>query len=110
MEIGKIKARNYEFNVVFTGGEYVFFNNWCGIAAVATRKGYDGRDIDTFVVTLGNDHLIGGSFGSDDAMLSVVKRYVNKNEAKYIDRDIVYEVEHKALHNAYVTMSVNYRD
>lgn len=107
MEFGKIKSRGYEFNVIFTGGEYVFYNDYCGIAAVAKRVDYN-MNIHKFIVTLGNEHLKGGSFGGDDTMLSVVKKYVNKNECRYIEVHPKYEIEHKALQNAYVTMQVNY--
>lgn len=99
MEFYKINARGYELNVVFVGGKYVFFNAWCGIAAIAERttpyeKIASGEE--SFNIKYGNDNLVGGSMGYR-GIIPVVKRLVNKAESRYIQTKVTYTEERVAL-------------
>ena len=95
MEFYTTKKNGYEFNVVFNGQKYVFFNNWCGIAAIAERTTPSekiGTNNETFIIKYGNEHLVGGSMGYT-AIIPVVKRVVNAAENKYISKKIIYKEE-----------------
>ena len=92
MEFYKINAKNYELNVVFNGMSYVFFNSWCGIAAVANRTTPANKissGTESFEIIYGNEHLIGGSLGYG-AILPYVKKLINKQESKYIQIKVEY--------------------
>ena len=108
MEFYTTKRNGYEFNVVFNGGKYVFFNSYCGIAAVAERTTTPeevGTGNESFNIKYGNDHLVGGSMGYD-AILPVVKRIVNAAENKYISKKIKYTTERVDLSRWYATINV----
>ena len=99
MEISVVKSHGYTFNVLFTGNKYYFLNSYCGIAAIATRKGYETEnEQNTFVLSVGNEHLDGGSFGGA-AMVSLCKRVINKAENQYIKKTLNYEVINEPLHH-----------
>ena len=99
MEISVVKSHGYTFNVLFTGNKYYFLNSYCGIAAIATRKGYETEnDQNTFVLSVGNEHLDGGSFGGA-AMISLCKRVINKAENQFIKKTVNYEVINEPLHH-----------
>lgn len=91
MEIYKIKRNECEVNVIFTGKQYIFHNSYFGILAVATRKGYEDEDMNTFTLEYGNDNTTGGSFG-DDYCATMAKRVINKLESIYSEREIHYDI------------------
>ena len=88
MELNFIKKGGVQ--VIFTGKEYIFKNNWYGILAVATRKGYAPDDMQHFTIQVGNEYSSGSSHYNDTAVLAMVKRYVNKQEGKTTTYDILY--------------------
>jgi hypothetical protein len=99
MKFYNTKKNGYEFNVIFTGDKYVFFNGWCGIAAVAERTtpaGQIASGHECFTIYYGNEHLVGGSMGYK-AIIPVVKRIVNKAESRYISKKIQYTEERADL-------------
>lgn len=90
MTISTINSRGYEINVIFTGSHYYFISSYCGIVAVATRKGYEtDEERETFILRAGNRHLIGGSLGGS-VMFSVAERFIRKNENKYIEHNTTF--------------------
>ena len=101
MEFGTIKRNGYEFNVVFNGSHYYFFNSYCGLVCIASRD-YDKTDVNEhttfFTLYVGNDNLVGGSI-TDDVMVSIAKKYINKNENRYMPTEVGYEAEKAPLHN-----------
>jgi hypothetical protein len=99
MEISVVKSKGYIFNVIFTGNKYYFINSWCGVAAIATRKGYETEnEQNTFILSVGNDHLTGGSFGGSE-MVTLCKRVINKAENQFIKKTVKYEVINEPLHH-----------
>ena len=111
MEFYKINARNYELNVVFNGKMYIFFNGWCGIAAIAERttpadKIASGEE--NFNIKYGNEHLTGGSLGYG-AILPHVKKFVNKCENKFLQKNVTYTEEYCDLSKWYATIDVQKR-
>lgn len=95
MEISVLKSKGYTFSVIFTGSHYYFISSWCGVAAVAVRNGQS----DNFTIYYGNEHLLGGSFGSG-SILPLVKRFINKSENKYIKKVCSFSAIEKPLHDA----------
>ena len=91
MEIYKIERQGCEVNVLFTGKQYIFQNSYYGILAVATRKGYEDEDMNTFTLEYGNDNTIGDSFGGDYCA-TMAKRVINKIESLYSEREIHYDI------------------
>lgn len=109
MEFFTTKKRNYEFNVIFTGSQYVFFNGWCGIAAVAERTTpveqiASGKE--SFTIYYGNEHLIGGSMGYG-AIIPVVKKIVNAGENKYVETKVNYTEVRADLSRWSATLNIN---
>ena len=103
MEVNVIKKG--EVQVIFTGKEYIFRNDWYGILAVATRKGYALDDMHHFTVQVGNEYSSGSSHYNDTAVLAMVKRYVNKQEGKKTTYDVLYT----NLDSCYIDVQVIYR-
>lgn len=111
MKFYKVNARNYELNVVFNGKMYIFFNGWCGIAAIAERttpadKIASGEEI--FNIKYGNEHLTGGSLGYG-AILPLVKRLINKCESKFLPTNVTYTEERCDLSKWYAEIEVKQR-
>ena len=103
MEVNVIKKG--EVQVIFTGKEYIFKNNWYGILAVATRKGYAPDDTPHFTIQVGNEYSSDSSLYNDAAVLAMVKRYVNKQEGKKTTYDVLYT----NLDSCYIDVQVIYR-
>ena len=102
MEINVIKKGGVQ--VIFTGKEYIFRNDWYGILAVATRKGYAPDDIQHFTIQVGNEYSSGSSLYNDTAVLAMVKRYVNKQEGT----KTTYDILHTNLDRCYIDVQVIY--
>lgn len=107
MEVNVIK--NGEVQVIFTGKEYIFRNNWYGILAVATRKGYAPEDMNHFTIQVGNEYSSGSSYYNDTAVLAMVKRYINKEESKDVETTTTYDILHTKLDRCYIDVQVIYR-
>ena len=103
MEINVIKKGGVQ--VIFTGKEYIFGNDWYGILAVATRKGYAPDDMHHFTIQVGNEYCSGSSHYNDTAVLAMVKRYVNTREGK----TTTYDILHTKLDRCYIDVQVIYR-
>lgn len=65
---------------LFTGYQYVFYNNYCGILAVADR---DETNENVLTVRYGNEYLSGCSLGGY-VCASLAERFIRKNESRYI--------------------------
>ena len=102
MEINVIKKGGVQ--VIFTGKEYIFGNDWYGILAVATRKGYAPDDMHHFTIQVGNEYCSGSSHYNDTAVLAMVKRYVYKQEGK----KTTYDVLKNDLSKCYIDVQVNF--
>ena len=102
MEINVIKKGRVQ--VIFTGKEYIFGNDWYGILAVATRKGYAPDDMHHFTIQVGNEYCSGSSHYNDTAVLAMVKRYVNTREG----RTTTYDILHTKLDRCYIDVQVIY--
>ena len=103
MEINFIKET--EVQVIYTGKEYIFRNDWYGILAVATRKGYAPDDMHHFTIQVGNEYCSGSSYYNDTAVLAMVKRYVNQQEGTKTTYDVLYT----NLDSCYIDVQVIYR-
>ena len=103
MEVNVIKKG--EVQVIFTGKEYIFRNDWYGILAVATRKGYAPDDMHHFTIQVGNEYSSDSSLYNDTAVLAMVKRYVNKKEGT----TTTYDILHTNLDSCYIDVQVIYR-
>ena len=102
MEVNIIKKGGVQ--VIFTGKEYIFKNNWYGILAVATRKGYAPDDMNHFTIQVGNEYSSGSSYYNDTAVLAMVKRYINKKEGT----TTTYDILHTKLDRCYIDVQVIY--
>lgn len=93
MEIFKIKRNRCAVNVIFTGEQYIFQNDYFGLLAVATRKGYTPEERKIFDIYYGNHYTIGGRFGGEYC-LQMAKQFVSKCENTYVEVDLTY-IAHK---------------
>lgn len=89
MELSTTTLNGSTVNVIFTGSNYFFYNSYFGLVAVAERTTQPTEEVETFRVTVGNRHCVGGSF-NDSAVYTLVKRVVNKSENKYITKRVRY--------------------
>lgn len=90
MVISKTKIRGHEVNIVFTGAQYIFQNDFYGLICVANRINYENPE---FELLVGNSYCLGGSF-ANSVVLAAAKRFITKNENKYIKQKVGYvEVE-----------------
>ena len=92
MEIKKIKIAGCEVNMIFTGGQYIFYNDWDGVIGVATRKGFYAysEDRHTFDIKAGTENTVGGSINRS-SIITAMKRLITKSENKYKKHDTIFE-------------------
>lgn len=117
MEFFKINKQGTEVNIIFNGGEYIFHNRFYGLLAVATRDETEhaieklGKGEETsFTIKVGNENAVGSTRFNDTSVLSMVRRFVTRQETRYIKEMIVrYKVEKYPLDWAVVRMNVEYR-
>ncbi len=101
MEFTKIKRHGCEVNVIFTGEQYIFQNDFYGLLAVADRKGYGtDEETNTFTVHYGSESTLGGSFAGD-CCLTIAKQFIVQTENRYIKRDITFKVVKEDINALY---------
>lgn len=111
MIVSKIKIAGHEVSVIFTGMQYIFHNAYFGLLAVAERV--DGRTEDgvaRFVLGVENYRTRGGSLNIN-TIITAAKRYITKNENKYIHTVVEYDVRDAGDINAnyYIACAVRSR-
>lgn len=95
MIVSKITIAGNEVSVIFTGMQYIFHNAYFGILAVAERV--DSREEETgvqvarFILGVENYRTVGGSLNIS-TIIPAAKRYITKNENKYIHTVVEYDV------------------
>lgn len=100
MQTAIIKSQGCEVQVTFIGTHYFFVNGFFGILAVAERTVFEVEET-AFKVMVENQSTLGSHF-TPDAIATMVKRYINKEERKYIsDRKITYDVEQENVNGKY---------
>lgn len=114
MEVSKIKIAGCEVNVIFTGAQYIFQNAYYGILAVAerfyNRTEETGVQVARFVLGVENYRTGGGSLNIN-TIIPAAKRYITKNENKYIHTVVEYDVRDAGDINAlyYIDCTVRSR-
>lgn len=83
---------------LFTGYQYVFYNNYWGILAIADR---DDANKKGFTVRYGNEKLNGCSLGGDVCAL-LAERFIRKDERRYISMEISFERKREDLRKWYI--------
>lgn len=113
MIVSKITIAGHEVNVIFTGMQYIFHNAYFGLLAVAERV--DGRTeeingVARFVLSVDNYRTRGGSLNIN-TIIPAAKRYITKNENKYIHTVVEYDVRDAGDINAlyYIDCAVRSR-
>ena len=92
MEINVVSFKSSKVTVLFTGSNYFFYSDFFGVIAAAERVTKSpGTDCEDFIITVGNRHTVGGSY-TNTAVVSFVKRFINKSENKYITKSVSYTV------------------
>ena len=95
MEVSKIKIAGHEVSVIFTGMQYIFHDAYFGILAVAervySRTEETGVQVERFVLGVENYRTRGCSLNINTIM-PAAKRYITKNENKYIHTVVEYDV------------------
>ena len=91
MLVETLKWRGSKVLAIFTGKQYIFTNEFYGILAVATRKGFEKEEESSFTLEYGNKHTLGGSL-VDSVICSLAKSFITKFENKYVSRDITFDV------------------
>ena len=100
--------RKGEVQVICTGEQYIFKNNWYGVLAVATRKGYTPEHMHHFTIRVGNEYCSGSSYYNDTAVLTMVKRYINKEESQNAKTTTTYDILRTKLDRCYINVQVNF--
>lgn len=93
MEFIKCKMFGADVNVVFTGANYFFFSEWYGLFCVAERV-YQVEERDQrkgeFILYVEENGNRGGDWKT---FVTLAKKIINKNENKYISREVNYKIE-----------------
>lgn len=93
MEFIKCKMYGADVNVIFTGARYFFFSGWYGLFCVAERV-QEVEDNDQtkgeFIIYVEENGDRGGAWRD---FVKVAKKVINKNECKYISREVSYKIE-----------------
>ena len=92
MEFTKIKLAGCESEMIFTGANYIFYNDWYGVVGLATRKGFlaYSEDRHTFVIKAGTEDTVGGSLNRS-SIITAMKRYITKCESFYNIKKTIFE-------------------
>ena len=110
MEIKQTKISGCVVNVIFTGSNYFFMNDFYGCLAIAERD-YESdheRGVCRFDLFVGNEHTTGGRLG-DSVVESAAVRYIKREENKYIRKVVQIDVFAKPLHNVLINIAYNFR-
>lgn len=95
MIVSKITVTGHEVNVIFTGTQYIFHNAYFGLLAVAervdSREEETGVQVERFVLSVDNYRTLGSSLNIN-TIIPAAKRYITKNENKYIHTVVEYDV------------------
>lgn len=114
MEVSRIKIAGNEVSVIFTGMQYIFHNPYFGLLAVAervdSREEETGGQVARFILSVDNYRTRGGSLNIK-TIIPAAKRYITKNENKYIHTIVEYDVRDAGDINAnyYIDLSVRSR-
>ena len=100
MLVETLKWRNSKVLAIFTGKQYIFTNEYYGILAVATRKGFGKDEQNSFTLEYGNKHTFEGSL-VDSVICSLAKRFITKFENKYVTRNITFDVVEVDVNDKY---------
>ena len=100
MLVETLKWRNSKVLAIFTGKQYIFTNEYYGILAVATRKGFGKDEAKSFTLEYGNKYTLGGSLGCS-VVCSLAKRFITKFENKYVARDITFDMVNVDVNDKY---------
>ena len=95
MIVSKITIAGHGVNVIFTGMQYIFHDSFFGILAVAervdSREEETGGQVARFVLGVENYRTRGCSLNIN-TIIPAAKRYITKNENKYLHTVVEYDV------------------
>ena len=111
MIVSKITIAGHEVSIIFTGMQYIFHNAYFGLLAVAERV--DSRTEDgaaRFVLGVENYRTRGSSLNIN-TIIPAAKRYITKNENKYLHTVVEYDIRDAGDINAlyYIDCAVRSR-
>ena len=113
--VSKITVAGHEVNVIFTGMQYIFHDAYFGILAVAervdSREEETGGQVARFILSVENYRTRGCSLDMN-TIIPAAKRYITKNENKYIHTIVEYDVRDAGDINAlyYIDCAVRSRE
>lgn len=99
--INTISRRGVKMQVIFTGAQYIFINDFYGVLAVANRTKWDTDFETSFEIATENYHTVGGRLGGG-VMDKIAAAYIRKAEQLYITK----EVEFTYTRNAWQTFDL----
>ena len=114
MIVSKITVAGHEVSVIFTGMQYIFHNAYFGLLAVAeridSREEETGDQVARFILSVDNYNTLGSSLNIN-TIIPAAKRYITKNENKYIATVVEYDVRDAGDINAlyYIDCAVRSR-
>lgn len=91
MEISKMHISGREVNVIFTGAQYIFHNAFFGVIAVANRLYTTDKAKQNFEIDIDNFKTI-GSRCNYPTIATAVKRYITKEENKFVPTNVEYQI------------------
>ena len=114
MIVSKIKITGHEVSVIFTGMKYIFHNAYLGLLAVAervdSREEETGGQVARFILSVDTYNTLGSS-PNINTIIPAAKRYITRNENKYIHTIVEYDVRDAGDINAlyYIDCAVRSR-
>lgn len=103
MEFSNLTINSRPCLVLFTGDKYIFKDNFCGVFAVAeTDRAQETNDDPAFIVTVGNEYAPAG----DNEIYKRVQNFIRRNENKFIQKKVSFELKKFDLRRCYISVSV----
>jgi len=94
MKIYDFSISSRKCHVIYTGCQYVFICDGCGVFAIADREEEDASG-KRFTLSVGNDYAPAG----DDAVIRRCKAFITSEETRLINCAVAYDVKFSKLHN-----------
>ena len=92
MEITNLTIHGLQITSIFTGDKYYFHSFYYGFIAIAERTSDNiNEGTASFDLRVGNKHLNGYSL-TTDRIVTGVKRFINRAENQFINKEISYNI------------------
>lgn len=109
MKFSNIRIAGREVNVIFTGKNYFFFNDFYGVIGIAERYSYNSEeDRRKFTIMAGTVDTVGGSINRC-VIITAMKRFISKEESEALPHKTEYVVSEKICNHCLIVEAQEYK-